>query len=258
MIFLGAFIFVFMHMTAFWFLYRLLKNPSIVDVGWASVLTLTGWVFLLFGNHAVISLICGALLLIWGLRLGGYLWFSRVGKGHLDKRYTKLSEGWKMAKDLGFFLNFQLQGILAFIIALSFYFISKRTGMVGWDGLGIMMIVVGLIGESAADYQLQAYKRNAKEAVCQNGLWRYCRHPNYFFDWLSWLGFSLIAIQAPNGWIAFVSPLTLYIIMVYITGPMTEAGSLSSRGEAYRTYQRQTNQFFPGPRKKVKNDNFQA
>lgn len=253
MIFLWVAILIIIHMSVFWFFYRLLKNPSVIDVGWASVLTLSGWFYLLLGNKSLISVISGFLLLIWGIRLGGYLWLSRVSKGRQDKRYTKLSEDWKMAKELGFFLNFQLQGLLAWLIAISFYFISERTEFVWWDGLWMVMIVVGLIGESTADYQLQIYKRQSKEAVCKQGLWRYSRHPNYFFDWLSWLGFSLIAISASWGWIALVSPITLYLIMVYVTGPMTEAGSLCTRGDAYLHYQQQTNMFFPGP---TKNDTY--
>lgn len=247
MIALKILIFIVFHMSIYWLFYRYLKNPSVVDIGWASVLTLSGCLYLILGNKTAISFFSGSLLIIWGLRLGGYLWFSRVSKGHQDKRYTKLSDDWKMAKDLGFFLNFQLQGLLAWVIATSFYFIGQRIGFAWWDMLFIIMIVTGLIGESVADYQLQAYKREPKGSVCTLGLWRYSRHPNYFFDWLTWLGFSLIAITAPWGWVALISPLTLYLIMVYVTGPMTEAGSVSSRGKAYRQYQQQTNMFFPGP-----------
>ncbi len=189
-------------------------------------------------------------LFAWGLRLAGYLWFSRVGRGHQDKRYTQLSEQWKIAKPLGFFLNFQLQGLLAWPIALSFYFISQRTVFFWWDILGFTLLIAGLLGESLADYQLQQYKRQPLGAVCKTGLWRYSRHPNYFFDWLSWLGFSCIACSSHLGFLAFISPLTLYLIMAYITGPMTEAGSLASRGEAFKQYQQQTNMFFPGPVKR--------
>lgn len=247
MIILWVMLFISIHMSVFWVLYRVLKNPSVIDVGWASVLTLSGWIYILHATPSVVSILSGILLLVWGIRLGGYLWFSRVGAGHQDKRYTQLSENWKMAKALGFFLNFQLQGLLAWPIAVSFYFISMRTEFFWWDSLGFGMVIIGLIGESLADYQLQNYKRKPVGAVCQAGLWRYSRHPNYFFDWLSWLGFSVIALSGSLGFIALISPLTLYMIMVYVTGPMTEAGSLASRGEAYEQYQQQTQMFFPGP-----------
>ncbi len=247
MIFLLIEIFIFIHMSFFWLFYRILKNPTVIDVGWASALTLSGWFYVVLGNHSQISILSGLFLLVWGVRLGGYLWISRVSKGHQDKRYAKLSDSWKIAKDLGFFLNFQLQGVLVWLVSLSFYFISQRVQTFWWDGLFLIMVVIGLMGESLADYQLQAYKRNPKEPLCQNGLWRYSRHPNYFFDWLSWLGFSFIGVSSSLGAIALISPITLYIIMNYVTGPMTEAGSLASRGKAYQRYQQQTNMFFPGP-----------
>lgn len=245
MIIIGVFIFIILHMTLFWGVYRWLKNPSVVDVGWASVLTCSGWIYWYYGRLSWVSTLTCLLLLAWGLRLGGYLYLTRIGKGHQDKRYTKLSEGWKMAKSLGFFINFQVQGFLALFISLSFYFISQRTFLVWFDCIGMGLIIAGLIGESLADYQLQWFKRFGTEPVCRIGLWQYMRHPNYFFDWLTWTGFAVIATSAPWGWFAWISPLLLYWIMVYVTGPMTESGSLASRGQAYRDYQSTTNLFFP-------------
>lgn len=243
MIIFWVLVFTAIHMSLFWLLYLKLKNPAVVDVGWASVLTLSGWIYLLSAGKAWIGIVSGLLLLIWGLRLGGYLWFSRVRKGEKDKRYSKLSEDWNINKKLGFFLNYQLQGLLAWLVSFSFYFISQRTDFSLWDFLAFGLIVAGLVGESLADFQLQQYKRQPGDPVCKVGLWQYSRHPNYFFDWLAWLGFALIGLGA--GWMALISPLTLYLIMVYVTGPITEKGSLESRGEAYRQYQQQTNLFFP-------------
>ena len=252
MIFLAMLVFIFLHMSMFWLFYRLLKNPSVVDVGWASVLATTSFLYLVMGNQNMVSFVAGLLVVIWAVRLGGYLWFSRISQGHVDKRYTKLSEDWKISKDVGFYLNFQLQGLLTFFISLSFYFISQRETFLLYDVAGLMMILLGLMGETLADYQLQRFKKCEHQGVCDRGLWRYTRHPNYFFDWLTWLGFSLLAMPASWGILAVISPLTLYVIMVYVTGPMTEMGSLQSRGEAYAEYQCQTPMFFPGLRRNSK------
>ncbi|KTD49315.1 DUF1295 domain-containing protein [Legionella quateirensis] len=238
---------LFIHMCLIWCLYRYLKNPSIVDVGWASGLTLSGLIYLFANPVSTRALILGSLLLLWGGRLGFYLWYTRIRIGHVDKRYINLSDHWKIAKPLGFFLNFQLQGLLIGIIVIPWYFCgaSAVDALSSIDYLGILLAVIGLTGESMADLQLQKYKHAPSGPVCTLGLWYYSRHPNYFFEWLVWCAFTLFGLTHSIGFIGLISPLTLYLIMTQITGPMTEAGSIKSRGQAYIDYQKTTPMFFP-------------
>ncbi|HHS8487784.1 TPA: DUF1295 domain-containing protein, partial [Legionella anisa] len=86
--------------------------------------------------------------------------------------------------------------------------------------------------------------------VCNVGLWHYSRHPNYFFDLLSWIGFALFAIQSNMGYLGLLSPLMLYVIFTRMTGPMTERSSIQSRGQKYIEYQKQTSMLFPWFKKK--------
>lgn len=239
---------LFVHMCLVWCVYRFLKNPSVVDVGWASGLTLSGLIYLLVNPPTYRTVITGLLLLIWGARLGLYLWFTRIRAGHVDKRYLNLSANWVIAKPLGFFLNFQLQGLLILIIAMPWYFngMAALHPLTVLDYAGMMLAIIGLVGETLADHQLQQFKKNPSGAVCDVGLWRYSRHPNYFFEWLIWSAFALFGLAQPYGIIGLISPITLYLIMTKITGPMTEAGSVKSRGEAYINYQKTTPMFFPG------------
>jgi steroid 5-alpha reductase family enzyme len=81
-------------------------------------------------------------------------------------------------------------------------------------------------------------------------LWRWSRHPNYFFEWFGWLAYPVIALstQYPWGWAALPAPLFMYWILVYVTGiPPLEAQMLRSRGDRYRDYQSRTSAFFPLP-----------
>jgi steroid 5-alpha reductase family enzyme len=95
------------------------------------------------------------------------------------------------------------------------------------------------------------FKAQHKGGVCNIGLWNYSRHPNYFFDWLTWLGFTLFGIQSNNGYLGLVSLLLLYLIFTRITGPLTERGSVQSRGQKYIDYQNQTSVFFPWFKTKI-------
>ena len=109
------------------------------------------------------------------------------------------------------------------------------------------MIIVGLIFfvfalglESLADIQLQRFKKSQPGKVCNQKLWRFSRHPNCFFEWLIWCSFTLFAISTPDGVLSLFSPLALYVIMVFITIPVTERESVKSRGQAYIEYQSRT------------------
>ena len=115
------------------------------------------------------------------------------------------------------------------------------------------LFIFALIGETIADEQLQSFKREPanKGKTCDTGLWYYSRHPNYFFEWLVWVGLFIYALGSPNGWIAFVSPLLMFYLMMYVSGvPLAEEQALLSRGQAYKDYQQTTSVFFPLPKRK--------
>jgi steroid 5-alpha reductase family enzyme len=82
--------------------------------------------------------------------------------------------------------------------------------------------------------------------TCRLGLWKYSRHPNYFFEWLYWWVYVLIAWTAPLGWISLLAPGLMLFFLLKVTGiPATEAQAVRSRGDDYRDYQRTTSMFIP-------------
>jgi steroid 5-alpha reductase family enzyme len=120
------------------------------------------------------------------------------------------------------------------------------------EGIGLAVWAIALIGEGIADAQLARFKRTNKDAkaICQNGLWHFSRHPNYFFQSLLWWGLFWMALPAPWGWTAIVAPLAMLHFLLNVTGiPLTEKLSVEKRGEVYREYQRTTSAFVPWFRK---------
>jgi len=124
------------------------------------------------------------------------------------------------------------------------------------DYLGALILLVGIAGEALADAQLKNFRKDPahKGRVCDAGLWRWSRHPNYFFEWLGWLAYPAIAISPghpldyPWGWAALLAPVFMYWILVHVTGiPPLEQQMLRSRRERYRDYQSRTSMFFPLP-----------
>jgi steroid 5-alpha reductase family enzyme len=116
--------------------------------------------------------------------------------------------------------------------------------------------LAAIVGEAIADRQLRAFKSDLANgnAICDVGLWRWSRHPNYFFEWLLWLAYPTIAIDFtghnPYGWLSLAAPICMYWILVHVSGiPPLEDHMLRSRGEAFRAYQKRTRAFLPLPLK---------
>jgi steroid 5-alpha reductase family enzyme len=119
-----------------------------------------------------------------------------------------------------------------------------------WAGAALWLFA--LLGESAADLQLARFKADpsTRGRVCDVGLWRLSRHPNYFFEWLVWCAYFLFALPSPWGWTTVSCPLLMLYFLFRVTGiPATEEQALRSRGEAYRRYQRTTSAFVPWVRR---------
>ncbi|MEO8401490.1 MAG: DUF1295 domain-containing protein [Gammaproteobacteria bacterium] len=239
--------YIVIQMLFVWILSRLLKNPSIVDLAWVIILMISGLMYLGIQPHHSRLIVIGLLLFLWGIRLTSYLWLTRVSKGMVDKRYSQLEDAWNSASAMRHLFNCQLQGIFIFVISSVFFFASYETTNTfsRWDYAACVLVVISILGEALADMQLHHFKKHNPGKVCNIGFWYHSRHPNYFFEWLIWCGFALFGLQNPDGWMGFLSPILLYIIMTEITGPVTERGSAESRGQLYLSYQETTAMFFP-------------
>jgi steroid 5-alpha reductase family enzyme len=111
--------------------------------------------------------------------------------------------------------------------------------------------VCGLVFESLSDAQLARFIKtnHAPGAVCDVGFWKYSRHPNYFGEILMWWGIALPVLAMPYGFLALVSPITITLLILYVSGvPLLEA-RLMERPE-YRAYAARTSVLIPLPPKK--------
>jgi steroid 5-alpha reductase family enzyme len=198
----------------------------------------------------------GAMYLLWSLRLAWHL-SGRILKLHpeMEGRYLKLARQWKDHERRSFFAFFMAQAALVLVLGVPIFLVARGEGTSsGAWVIGVFVWIVAYGGEVVADAQLEAFKRapGNRGKVCELGLWAYSRHPNYFFEWLMWVGYALVAtFSHPLGWVAFLSPLLMLWLVTKVTGiPPTEAQSLRSRGEAFRDYQRRVSAFVPWKPKK--------
>ena len=238
-------------MLVLWAVHLLIRNAAIVDVGWALGLALLAlWYASAGPGYSARKWAIAAMAAFWGLRLAAYLLFARVAGHPEEGRYVQLRKEWKKQLPLRFLFFFEFQALLDVVLSLPFLIacLDQRAPLGGVEKIAAGIWLLAILGEALADWQLDAFKKNPanRGKTCQAGLWKYSRHPNYFFEWLVWVAYAGFAITSPGGVLALISPVLILYFLLGVTGiPATEAQALRSRGDAYRKYQRTTSAFVP-------------
>jgi steroid 5-alpha reductase family enzyme len=231
---------------------RRIDNYGIVDIAWSYAFGVIALFYALLGpgwsgRRALIA----TLTLIWSARLGTHLHLRVMGHHPVeDGRYRQLRKDWASGFGRRMFWFFQMQAASVVLLGLAplLAALNPAPGFHPLEWAGASLWLVAVLGEAVADHQLAAFKRDParRAGVCDAGLWRYSRHPNYFFEWLIWVSYALFALASPHGWLALLGPAGILYLLLRVTGiPLTEEQSLRSRGDAYRRYQQTTSAFVP-------------
>ena len=222
------------------------QNAGIVDVIWSLGMGVAAIWFASMGQGSplprLVMVVCAG---GWSLRLGRHLW-RRVRESE-DGRYRALRERWHgdQRKFLGVFV---FQAVLVPLFSLPFLVVAQTPQASPALIVGVLIWLLALSGQSLADRQLDRFRRNPDHhgKTCRDGLWRYSRHPNYFFEWCHWFAYVAMAWGSPLSWLAWSGPIVMFIFLRWVSGiPFTEQQAIRSRGKDYLDYQRHTSAFFP-------------
>lgn len=242
-------------MASIWHLQRARGKAGIVDIMWTAGVGVLGVSFaLLADGYGPRRILIAVLIGGWSWRLGHYL-FARVLSMPEDGRYERMKRDWGDKAQSRMFAFFQIQAFWSVLFAVPVLVAAGNTQPLAWmDALGLVIWIIAVHGERTADRQLAAFRADPanRGGVCNTGLWRYSRHPNYFFEWIHWWSYAAAGWGAVNGWLTLFGPATMLFFLFKVTGiPPAEANALASRGERYREYQRTTSVFFPWPPRKA-------
>ncbi len=250
-VFIGAvWLFSAIAMAGVWAFSMKVKNVGYVDVAWAGLMAAAALFAGIVGGGAdVIRVLVALLGGFWGARLCLHL-LSRILHEDEDGRYQALRKEWNGSPGR-FFMFFQLQAIIVMLFSVPFYIAaSNPTISLSWIIVALLVWGGSIAGEAIADHQLNDFRKNPanRGKTCRIGLWGWSRHPNYFFEWLHWFSYVLLAVGSPIFIWSFIGPVVMFAFLYRVSGiPWTEAQALRSRGENYRTYQREVSEFFLWP-----------
>jgi steroid 5-alpha reductase family enzyme len=231
---------------------RRMDNYGIVDIAWSYAFAPLAVFYALAGSGwAPRRAMIATLVIVWSLRLGTHL-HRRVMNHHPveDTRYQELRQSWSANFSSKMAWFFQSQAASVVVLGVPFFLIVRNPAAAfhPLEVASSALWLVAVLGEALSDSQLAAFKRDPanRGRVCAVGLWRFSRHPNYFFEWLIWVAYFVFALTSPWGCFAIIAPGAILYLLLRVTGiPMAEAQSLRSKGDAYRRYQATTSAFVP-------------
>ncbi|MFK0166641.1 DUF1295 domain-containing protein [Rhizobium sp. NPDC090279] len=243
-------------MAASWVVQRMTGRSGWIDTIWSLAVGIGGIAAAFFANGAFgRRMTVLVIVAVWALRLGWHIGKRTKGAGE-DPRYAKLIKVWGDSAGRRLFFFLQVQALAAFILVFAVYLAATNDEAYpgGRDFLAMLIAAAALVGETISDGQLSRFRKTpqAKTEVCEVGLWRYSRHPNYFFEWLFWCCWPVFAASTSmSGLLSLLAPALMYWLLAHVSGiPPLEEHMLHSRGDKFRALQRRVNAFFPGPRKR--------
>ena len=197
------------------------------------------------------SLLLGAMVLLWAVRLGRFL-FARVSQAGEDRRFRKMKHHF-----LEFLMTWTLQGlwvVMTLAAALTAMTTDQAVPLDLFALIGALIWAAGWLIEVMADRQKTAFRAipENKEAFITSGLWAWSRHPNYFGEITLWLGIAIVAFPVLSGlqyW-ALISPVFVYVLLVHISGVRMLENSAEKRwgdDAVYQQYKARTPVLWPRP-----------
>jgi steroid 5-alpha reductase family enzyme len=234
--------------TFLWLVSLRIRDVSIIDIFWgpgiAGVADIAAWLGHAGGERASVVLF---LVNLWAIRLAAHIWARHHGEDHrygaMRRQFGARWWWWSLVQ------VFLLQAILIWFIAAPLIagLLSSRAPM-GWlDYLGTGLASVGLVIETIADSQLTRFRADPanKGRVMDRGLWGWSRHPNYFGETLMWWGLFLLGFAAAHRWWLILSPLTVTVLLLQVSGITLMEDKIEDRRPGYADYKKRVSAFIP-------------
>jgi len=230
----------------------IIKNNSIVDIGWGFGYVFAAWIlFFVNGAYNLSAVLANVVVSLWGLRLFYYILKRNVFQEE-DFRYQNWRKAWgKWVVPRAFLQVFMLQGIFMYIIGSTVFYLNVYELEFNYISIiGLVVWAVGYIYEVVGDRQLKVHIKKKTGTLMTTGLWANTRHPNYFGEAVMWWGIFIyvILLGAPVYYV--VSPLLITFVLVKISTPILEA-KMKLKPE-WNQYAKETSMFIPLPKRNKK------
>ncbi|MBK6782385.1 MAG: DUF1295 domain-containing protein [Saprospiraceae bacterium] len=244
-IFLSLFFVLALNLIAYWWAYKN-QSDKLTDITYSVCFILLS-IFLFFynGQSGLPELILIAMVVLWGLRLGGFLLF-RILSIKKDERF----DDFRNSKS-GFLKFWLLQAFSIWFLSLPFVIGLTTSEKLLLHVPALILFIAGWLLETISDFQKYSFKqRYGKNAIVQTGIYRFVRHPNYTGEIMIWLAIFWYVSPVLKGWdwLSLISPLWLIILLLFISGiPLIEKVNVVKYKDnpEYQKYIKKTKKLIP-------------
>ena len=216
-------------------------------VGSLTYLSLVGFALAL-GESGWRGMVLAGCVGVWAIRLGSFL-FRRISRDGKDGRFDDIKQSAGR-----FLVAWTLQGAWALLTSLACLVLltGGSSADPAWTDLGFGIWLAGFAIEVVADQQKNAFRARGGGGWIDEGLWRWCQHPNYFGEITLWTGLFIVAAGHLTGWgwLAVLSPLMVVLLLTQVSGiPMLRERADARWGDdrAYQEYRTRTPVLIPRP-----------
>jgi len=251
-----------LYFTIIFIVAQIIKDNSIVDMGWGLGFVIGSWTTLLTTtNPTKLSYFIAIFITVWGLRLSYRIIKRNIGKPE-DFRYKAWREEWgNNVMFIAFFRVFMLQCFINFIVGSASYAIIKYNEFI-FKGFSLVLVIIGLFisltglfFEVVGDEQLRRHMKKKTGGILKTGLWKLTRHPNYFGEIVIWsglyiTGLSLLITKSINPlyyFIMILSPVIMSTVLLKVSTPLLEKSM--EKIDGYSLYKKSTPRIFPFTKK---------
>ena len=228
------------------------RNSSFYDVYWSvAPPLLVGYWWLSGDGELARVLVVFVIVLTWAIRLTGNWVKSWRGLDHEDWRYPKIHDAtgrlyWPVS-----FLGIHLvPTIVVFIGCLPLFIVTHASVRMlnVWDGVAFAVGTGAVYLEARADRELSNFRqsRTSEAEVLDQGVWAWCRHPNYLGEIGFWVALGLFGYAAnPTLWWNWAGVVVMVVLFLGVSIPLIDAQLLASK-PAYADYRRRVWSLVPG------------
>lgn len=263
---------------AAWIPASILQTEKFYDLVGGFTFISTTITALVIGDHisdsmlTALNVLPAAMVMVWALRLSGFLFYRVHNSKNGDKRFDELK-----LNPARFCIPWTLQSLWVFLTSITMVvqvtsphlpssLIVK--GMHGsLDGrsptwqesvcdactvVGVILWISGFALEVTADFQKIMFSFDARNAgrFIDQGVWTWCRHPNYFGEIILWVGVWLMGCRTytESQWACITSPMLVITLLLWVSGlPQLESGADKKWGHEpeYAAYKQRTHVMIP-------------
>ena len=226
------------------------NNAGFGDVAWSMGMGFSALFYGASGDGSLwLRLLVALLGGVWAARLALHQ-LARLLNEPESPRYREFRDRWGDSARYRFFFLFQVQALGASLCSMPFLMVAMYTqASPQWTTyLGVAIWLTAIAGETLSDFQLARFRlrHGNRSKTCKNGLWRYSRHPNYFFEGLHWVAYVFLAYGMAFWWLTLTGPVVVLLLLCRVTGiPAVERQALRSRGSDYEHYRNSTSMLVP-------------